>query len=62
MVQQAKRIKVLMAQFPLESHSRGMITVAGMLKDAGMEVVLVGNDMPERIIEKIGRASCRERV
>ena len=45
------KIKVLLAQFPLESHSRGIITVAGMLRDAGMEVVLIGNDLPERIIE-----------
>ena len=51
MAQKIKAIKVLMAQFPLETHSRGMITVAGMLKDAGMEVVLIGNEMPERIIE-----------
>jgi len=51
MVSQKKKIKVLLAQFPLETHSRGMITVAGQLKDAGMEVVLVGNELPERIIE-----------
>jgi len=46
-----KKIKVLLAQFPLETHSRGIITVAGMLKDAGMEVVLMGNALPEQIIE-----------
>ena len=46
-----KKIKVLLAQFSLETHNRGIITVAGMLKDAGMEVVLVGNELPERIIE-----------
>jgi methylmalonyl-CoA mutase C-terminal domain/subunit len=45
------KIKVLLAQFPLETHSRGMITVASMLKDAGMEVVLIGNELPERIVE-----------
>lgn len=44
-------IKVLMAQFPLETHSRGMITVAGMLRDAGMEVVVVGNATPQQIVE-----------
>jgi len=37
-----KKIKVLLALFPLENHSRGIITVAGMLRDAGMEVVLIG--------------------
>lgn len=46
-----KNIKVLLAQFPLESHSRGIITVAGMLRDAGMEVILIGNELPERVIE-----------
>ncbi len=51
MVQPKNKIKVLLAQFPLEAHSRGIITVAGMLKDAGMEVVLIGNELPERIIE-----------
>lgn len=46
-----KKIKVLLAQFPLETHSRGVITVAGMLKDAGMEVILIGNDLPSHIID-----------
>ena len=51
MEQPKNKIKVLLAQFPLETHSRGIITVAGMLKDAGMEVVLIGNELPERIID-----------
>ena len=46
-----KKIKVLLAQFPLESHNRGLITVAGMLRDAGMEVILYGNALPEQIIK-----------
>ncbi len=46
-----RSIKVLLAQFPLETHSRGMITVAGMLRDAGMEVVVVGNATPQQIVE-----------
>jgi len=46
-----KNIKVLLAQFPLETHSRGIITVAGMLRDAGMEVILMGNALPQAIIE-----------
>jgi len=45
-----KKTKVLLAQFPLESHSRGIITVAGMLRDAGMEVVLMGDAVPEQIV------------
>ena len=51
MTPRENKIKVLLAQFPLEAHSRGIITVAGMLRDAGMEVVLIGNELPERIIE-----------
>ncbi|MFB0559438.1 MAG: cobalamin B12-binding domain-containing protein [Dehalococcoidales bacterium] len=51
MANQEKKIKVLLAQFPLETHSRGMITVASMLRDAGMEVVLLGNALSEQIIE-----------
>ncbi len=51
MAKQEKRIKVLLAQFPLETHSRGLITVAGMLRDAGMEVVLIGNALSEQIIK-----------
>ena len=45
------KIKVLLAQFPLETHSRGIVTVAGMLRDAGMEVVLMGNARLDAIIE-----------
>jgi len=50
MVEQ-KKIRVLLAQFPLENHNRGLITVAGMLRDAGMEVVLMGNALSEHIID-----------
>jgi len=39
MVGRDKKIKVLLARFSLETHSRGVITVAGMLRDAGMEVI-----------------------
>jgi methylmalonyl-CoA mutase cobalamin-binding domain/chain len=46
-----KTIKVLMAQFSLETHTRGLFTVAGMLRDAGMEVVLLGNALPSHIID-----------
>jgi len=46
-----RKYKVLLAQFPLETHSRGIITVAGMLRDAGMEIVLMGNALSEHIVE-----------
>ncbi|MBI4187329.1 MAG: cobalamin B12-binding domain-containing protein [Chloroflexi bacterium] len=45
------KIRALLAQFPLETHSRGLLTVAGMLRDSGMEVVLLGNALPEQIID-----------
>jgi len=47
----ANKIRVLLAQFPLETHNRGVITVAGILRDSGMEVILMGNALPEQIIE-----------
>ena len=50
MANQKEKIKILLAQFPLETHSRGIITVAGMLRDAGMEVILLGNAQAEQII------------
>ena len=50
MVHQSK-IRVLLAQFPIETHNRGLITVAGMLRDAGMEVILMGNALTEQIID-----------
>lgn len=46
-----KKIKVLMGQFSLETHTRGLFVVSGMLRDAGMEVVLIGNATPEQIVE-----------
>ena len=46
-----KRIRVLLAQFSLETHTRPILTVTGMLRDAGMEVILIGNASPEQIIK-----------
>ena len=45
------KVKVVLSQFPLETHNRGLIAVAGMLRDAGMEVVLMGNALPAAIVE-----------
>ena len=46
-----RRIKVIIATLGLETHWRGAITVAGMLRNFGMEVVYFGNAYPEEIIE-----------
>ena len=47
----AKKIRVLMARLGLDAHWRGSIVVAQALRDAGMEIIYVGNQMPEAIVE-----------
>ena len=42
--------KILLAKSSLEGHDRGARTVARAMRDAGMEVVLLGNALSERII------------
>jgi len=44
------RIKVLLSKLGLDVHNRGLITVAKELRDAGMEVVYIGNSFPREII------------
>lgn len=44
-------IRVVIAILGLETHWRGAITVAGMLRNRGMEVIYIGNAYPEEIIE-----------
>ncbi|MBW1780719.1 MAG: cobalamin B12-binding domain-containing protein [Deltaproteobacteria bacterium] len=46
----AKKIKVLLSKLGLDVHNRGIITVAKVLSSAGMEVVYLGNALPEEII------------
>lgn len=36
------RVKVLLAKMGLDSHDTGVVTVAQMLRDAGMEVIYLG--------------------
>ena len=45
------KIKVVIATLGLETHWRGAITVAGMLRNQGMDVIYLGNAYPEEIIE-----------
>ncbi len=45
------KIKVLLSKLGLDVHNRGIITVARELRDAGMEVIYIGNSLPEEIIE-----------
>lgn len=46
-----KKIKVVMAKLGLDIHWRGAVAVSRMLRDEGMEVVYLGNQFPEQIVE-----------
>jgi methylmalonyl-CoA mutase C-terminal domain/subunit len=46
-----KSIRVLIARLGMDSHWRGSVVVARALRDAGMEVIYLGNQMPENIVE-----------
>ncbi len=46
----AEKIKVLLSKLGLDVHNRGLITVANELRDAGMEVIYIGNSLPREII------------
>jgi methylmalonyl-CoA mutase C-terminal domain/subunit len=45
-----RRIKILLSKLGLDVHNRGIITVARELRDAGMEVIYIGNALPPEII------------
>ena len=45
------KIKVLLAKLGLDIHNRGVLTVAKNLRDAGMEIIYIGNSTPEQIIK-----------
>ena len=46
-----RKVRVVMAKLGLDIHWRGVYLVAQFLKDAGMEVVFLGNQFPEQIVE-----------
>ncbi|MBN2514944.1 MAG: cobalamin B12-binding domain-containing protein [Deltaproteobacteria bacterium] len=45
-----ERKRILIARLGMDAHWRGSIVVARALRNAGMEVIYVGNQMPERIV------------
>jgi methylmalonyl-CoA mutase C-terminal domain/subunit len=45
-----KKIKVVLSKLGLDVHNRGVITVAKELRNAGMEVVYIGNALPAEIL------------
>jgi methylmalonyl-CoA mutase C-terminal domain/subunit len=47
----AGRVKILLSKLGLDVHNRGIIIVAKALRDAGMEVIYLGNSLPEEIIK-----------
>jgi methylmalonyl-CoA mutase C-terminal domain/subunit len=47
----ARKIKVLLSKLGLDVHNRGIITVANELRNAGMEVIYLGNSLPREIIK-----------
>lgn len=46
----SRKTKVLLAKLGLDVHNRGLVTVAMELRDEGMEVVYLGNCLPDEII------------
>ena len=46
----SRKIKVLLAKLGLDVHNRGLVTVAMELRDEGMEVIYLGNCLPDEII------------
>lgn len=46
-----KNIKVLLSKLGLDVHSRGIFIVAKILRDAGMDVIYLGNSMPDQIVK-----------
>ena len=46
-----RKVKVLLAKLGLDVHNRGLITVAKELRDEGMEVIYLGNSLPDEIVK-----------
>jgi methylmalonyl-CoA mutase, C-terminal domain len=46
-----RTLRVVMAKLGLDIHWRGVYLVSQFLKDAGMEVIYIGNKFPEQIVE-----------
>jgi len=46
-----RKIRVVMAKLGLDIHWRGVYLVSQFLREAGMEVIYLGNKFPEEIVE-----------
>ena len=47
----SRKKRVLIARLGMDAHWRGSIVVARALRDAGIEVIYIGNEMPEGIVK-----------
>jgi len=47
----SKTKRILVARLGMDAHWRGSVVVARALRDAGMEVIYLGNQMPEGIVK-----------
>lgn len=45
------KVRVVITRLGLDAHWRGSVMVARALRDAGMEVLYLGNQMPEAIVK-----------
>lgn len=45
-----RKLRFLLARLGMDAHWRGSIVVARALRDAGVEVVYLGNQMPDDIV------------
>ncbi len=46
-----KSKRILITRLGMDAHWRGSMVVARALRDAGMEVIYIGNQMPENIVQ-----------
>lgn len=49
----SKKIRVVLARLGLDAHWRGSVVVGRALRDAGMEVIYMGNQMPDAIVKTV---------
>ena len=51
MADQSKKRRILMVKAYMEAHDRGLRYVSRILRDAGMEVILLRFELPEEIVK-----------
>jgi methylmalonyl-CoA mutase C-terminal domain/subunit len=47
----SKKFRVVMARLGMDAHWRGSVVVSRAIRDAGHEVIYLGNQTPEEIVE-----------